>query len=466
MILSQLVLNHLVFNENYMRKAIPHLKADFFPTIGEAHIFGLIDEFVAEFGVSPTPEALAVKLERSNLAEGIYNEAMSCVAELEPSLDNTEWMLKESEAWARDRGLANAVRKAARVYAGEDKLTPDQLPDLFTEALNIRFEEDLGHFYWEASAKHYDLQHSEQVKIKFGIDILNHITRGGIEPKTLNIILAGINVGKTSWLIDRAADYLEQGKNVIYFTCEVEERKIRHRSDVRLLNTTFDRLEAMTKPEYLAYIDKKKRKTDGEFVIKEFPSGVATTNHFRHHIKEIEARRGIKFDVIIVDYLTEMSSSRLPAHMMGNTNTYYGSVARELRALAIEFGVPLWTAMQLTRDKQDGLNAKVSDTADAITIPKIADFMMSIGMEEADALLKQAYVTQMKNRYADKFKLPHFRIGLDNDKQMFFDLGYDQQQGVMSDEQISGLKKNQIIPGPDKETLKKEDSVASWNFAE
>lgn len=808
-----MILNSLVYNENYCRIALPHIKSAYFQNMGEQHVFGMIDSFVNEFGTQPTPEALAAILERTNLAEGIYNDALSVISEMEPQSENVDWLLKESEAWALDNSLANAVRRANRVYQGEDELTRDQLPDLFAEANDVKFQEDLGHFYWEQAAEHFDLQHSEQVKLPFKVKILNQITRGGVSPKTLNVVLAGINTGKaqplysniitpdgvkkmgditvgdrvvvrdgssavvtgvypqgvksvyeitladgrktracgehlwnvhkgsinepaktvdtaevirllglkkydqngtnklyldmphavqygddvdielpidpyllgvllgdgclsgqgspmfstpdehivnrvrelvglygcdvnyagsydyrivcngkrnnpvkdilvdlglwghkaqskfipekylkgsikqrlelvrglmdtdgyadkngcmefyttsvelsngmvqlirslggydkvkvteswfdgkrysdcfhnsikmrpetelftlprklerankrskgvegiaiksielvdetecqcimvdhpehlylvddfvvthnTTFLIDRACEQCELGKNVLYITCEVEERVIRHRSDVRMLDVDFDRLERMTKNEYLAYIAKKRRSTSGEFVIKEYPSGTCTASMIRQYIKSVEQRKGIKFDIICVDYLTEMASGRLPVHMMSNTNVYFGSVARELRALAFEFNVPVWTAMQLTRDKQDGLNAKVSDTADAITIPKIADFMLSIGMEEVDGMLKQAYVTQMKNRYDDKAKLPHFRIGLDNSRQLFFDLGYEQQEGVMSESQIKYLKgRDKVIAGANPETLKEKDSVENWSFGE
>lgn len=467
MILSQLVLNHLVFNEPFMRQSLPHLRAEYFESLGEQHVFGLIDEFINEYGSQPTPETLVAKLERTTLSEGVYKEAIEATLNLEPGLENIDWMLNETEEWAKDRALYNAVRLASKVYAGESEVTPGQLQDVFGDVQNIKFSEDLGHFYWEAAAEHFDKMHEGKNKIPFLIEIMNMITRGGLEPKTLNVVLAGINVGKTTWLIDRACEQVEQGKNVIYFTLEVDQNKIRHRSDARMLNIDFDRLENLSKQEYLGYVSKKKRSTDGVFVIKEYPSGTAHAGHFRNHIKEIERQRGIKFDMIVIDYITEAISSRLPIHMMSNSNTYFGSVAREFRALAHEFEVPVWTAMQLTRDKQDGLDSSVSDTADSITIPKIADFMFSLGMSNEDAMLKQAYATQMKNRYADKNKMRNFRIGLDNDRQIFFDVPSEMQEGVMTDElihEIKNKKKGLVQSKDNPQSYKNSDSVNNWNF--
>lgn len=468
MIINQIVLNNLVYNEPYMRHCIPHLRADFFRTIGEQHVFGLIDEFVNEYGVAPTPEVLVVKLERSKLSESIYNEALSIVTDMEAGNEHYDWLIKETEGWARDRALANAVRKASRIYAGEEKDgDPNILPELFQDALSISFKEDLGHIYWEMAGKHYDEMNVEGVKLPFGDDIsyMNVITRGGVETKSLNVVLAGINVGKTTWLIDRAAEQVEMGKNVFYFTLEIQEKKIRHRTDARMLGMDFDRLEKLTKPEYLAAVDKKRRKCSGQLFIKEYAPGTAHIGHFRHYIKEIYMKYGVKPDLIVIDYITEAISNRLPIHMIGNTNTYFGSVAREFRSLGFEFDVPVWTAMQLQRDKQDGLNAKTGDVADAISIPKVADFMLVLGREEADVLLKQCTATQTKSRYDDKDKMRTFRLSLDNSMQKFSNSliqPMDEQTTSISDK----IRKEELQTMVKKNaSLSEADSVLNWNFS-
>lgn len=469
MIINQIVLNNLVYNEAYMRECLPHLKAGYFRTVGEQHVFGLIDEFVNEYGVAPTPEVLVVKLERSKLSESIYTEALQIVTEMEPSNDNFKWLRDETEAWAKDRALANAVRRAVRIYGGEEKDgDANMLPEMFQEALSVSFSEDMGHVYWEMASKQFDEMREEGIKVPFGADIsyMNDITRGGVETKSLNIVLAGINTGKTTWLIDRAMEQVELGKNVFYFTLEIQEKKIRHRADARILGMEFDRLEKMTKPEYLAAIEMKHRKATGQLFIKEYAPGTAHIGHFRHYITQIYRKYGIKPDMIIIDYITEAISSRLPIHMIGNTNTYFGSVAREFRTLGFEYEVPVWTAMQLQRDKQDGLGGKIGDVADAISIPKIADFMITIGREEADVLLKQCTVTQTKSRYDDKDKMRTFRLGLDNSRQKFFNcVGESLPDPTISVADRIRQSEKRITTG-NNPTLNEADSVLNWDFSQ
>ena len=52
----------------------------------------------------------------------------------------------------------------------------------------------------------------------FDLEMFNKITNGGIPRKTLNCIMGGTNVGKSLALCHMAANYLNQGLNVLYIT--------------------------------------------------------------------------------------------------------------------------------------------------------------------------------------------------------------------------------------------------------
>ncbi|CAL9973920.1 DnaB-like replicative helicase [Vibrio phage D528] len=457
--LEQLVINHLVTNEPYLRKVQPYLRSDYFKTEGEKVVFGLIDEFVNEFNAPPTVDALAVSLDKMKLAEGIFDQAVDVLEGIEPGLETQEWLVKETEAWARDSAVHNAIRRSLSIYNGNDpEMERSNIPNLLQDALDISFDTDIGHVYWEMAAQQYDYMHAEETKFPFNTEIMNQVTRGGIPNKTLNVVMMGINLGKTTWLIDRAAEWIEGGKNVLYVSCEVAEEVIRHRTDVRLMDKTFDQVEAMTKPEYLANIDKLREKTTGQLFIKEFASGAVHAGHIRAHVREIEAKEDIKIDMICVDYIGEMCSYRLPLHMMGNTNTYYGSIARELRALAIELDLPIWSAVQTTRDAQGDSDNGMDKVADAISIPKICDFMISFSQDEVMEQMDQARGYVMKNRYANKAKLRSIAIGLDNDRQKFYDVDISASPN-MSDEEKAYASSVKVKNGNDN-----TENVNNWKF--
>lgn len=464
--MSQMILNNLVHNEQYLRKVQPFLRSDFFHEEGEQIVFGLIDNFVNEYESRPTVDALVVSLENMKLNEHAMKSSVEVLEQIEPTIEQLDWLVKESEKWVRSQALSNAISRSVNVYQGTDEMSPEQLPDLFEDALSIRFDHEIGHIYWEMAEQHYDHYHNQdELKIPFGIEILNMVTRGGVQTKTLNIVLASINAGKTTFLIDRAAEAMERGEDVIYYSFEVAEDVIRHRVDARLMGITFDMLERLPKPEYMSRLKalKKRKKHMGELIIKEYPSGGAHVGMMRQHYRETVNRLGRdNIKVVCCDYIGEMASSRLPAHMMANTNIYYGSIARELRAFAFEFDVAMWSAVQFTRSKQGESDGDMNDVADAISIPKIADFMVAFSAPDELAKMLQARGSVLKNRYGNKAKLKYFMIGLDNDRQVYFDLDWSSQASIMTEQDMEYAKSLRVGNGP----ASTGTSVEDWDFGD
>ncbi len=462
---GQLCLAHLIHNENYMRKVIPYIEDKYFETPGAKEIFKLIKKYISDYNSRPTMEALAIILQDTVMGEKIFDDAVGTLAAISQSYDsatNTDWVVDTTEQWVKDREIFEALNECVQIADGalKDK-TKENIPDIMMKALGVSFDSYLGLKYFddESYDRQFDYMHAEETRIPFGIKIMNIATKGGVAKKTLNIVMAGINVGKTTFLIDRAAEMLEQGKNVVYFTLEVAEEVIRERTDVRMCDITFDKLHSLDRHQYKNRLKKLQEKSDGQLFIKEYPAGMAHVGHFRHFIQELYIKHGIKPDMIIVDYLGEASSALLPPSAMQNTNIYYTSIAREFRALGTEFNVPLWTAMQFNRDGQKSNTVDMTNVADAIGIPKVADFMCAFVQPEEMAEKDQAIGIIMKNRYANKAKMRKFVIGVDNDRQRFFDVDMNAQQGVMNQDELEMVSK---MTGPKPGAA---NDRSAWNMA-
>lgn len=426
MVVQELVLNSLVHNLDYFGKVLPHLKASYFDSEPSRIIFGIIEEFAQQYNSKPTPEVIAVMAQDMKIPEGVWDGVVDMVGGIENPLpaQSFDWMIQQTQTWMRDRAAHNVIMDSVDIYSNPKRREElKEIPTRMEEALVVGFDDDLGEIYWEMAAEQYDYIHATSTKIPFKIEILNKVTKGGVLRKTLCAINAGINVGKTTALIDLAAQYAEQGLNVVYFTFEVASGMIRHRMDCRILDRDFDAVEGMARHEYIASIEAKyKTGTYGQIFVKEFASGSAHTGHCRAYVKDLMKRRNIEVDVMMFDYIGEMASERLPAHMMSNTNIYYGSIAREIRTLAFQFNTANWTALQFNREKQNSKDMSMTDQADSINIPKILDFQLGLAVPDEYANLDQAFATVMKNRFANKAKLKSFLIGLNNDKQRLYDV--------------------------------------------
>lgn len=273
---------------------------------------------------------------------------------------------------------------------------------------------------------------------------------GGVTRKTLNVILGGVHVGKSMCLVHLACGYLRMGFNVLYISLEMGEDAVMQRVDANLLDTAIHKVKNLGKNPFMNRINVIRQKHNGIIKVKEFSTGSANVNHFKHAINELALKKKWTPDVIIVDYIGITASSKMK---VGVTNSYFylKSVAEELRALASETNTIVWTASQLTRSGMQTNDTELTDTAESLGIPAVADLMFSIYRDENMDNMGQFMVKQLKNRFRDKGYRLKFIIGCDREKQLLFDVSNDAQTLVDEDAIIETReiqKKYETSPRP------------------
>ena len=71
-------------------------------------------------------------------------------------------------------------------------------------------------------------------------------------------------------------------------------------------------------------------------------------------------------EIIIVDYLGICTSARFKASSGANSYTIVKAIAEEVRGLAVERNVPIWSAAQLNRAGASNSDPSMSDTAESM----------------------------------------------------------------------------------------------------
>jgi len=238
--------------------------------------------------------------------------------------------------------------------------------------------------------------------------------------------MAGTGVGKSMWLCHHAAHCLAQNNNVLYITCEMAEERIAERIDANLLDTDISDLKLLGKDKYDKKIENLKQTVKGKLIIKEYPTATATANHFRSLLEELKLKKNFIPDVIFIDYLNICASARLKG---GNIGSYFlvKSIAEELRGLAVEHNVPLFTATQVNRGGYSNSDMGLEDTSESFGLPQTADFMFALISTEELEELNQILVKQLKNRYNDAAVNKKFVLGLNRSKMKFSDVDPSQQ---------------------------------------
>ena len=211
--------------------------------------------------------------------------------------------------------------------------------------------------------KVYDLTINNFHHWYYGNDIINHNS----------------GMGKSLFLQNLTCNWLMQKLNVVYISLELSELLISMRLDAMITNiSTKELFKNLDRVENTIMV---KKYNMGKLKIKYFPSGT-TVNTIAAYMKELETKEGIKYDVLIVDYLDLMypNSKRIDASNLFIKDKF---VTEELRSYVVEKNMLCATASQLNRSAIHGVEHDQSMIAGGISKINTADNVMTIFTTDA-----------------------------------------------------------------------------------
>ena len=442
--IERTALRNLIHNEDYSRKVLPFIKEDYFSDRLERLLFKEIYKFITKFNALPTKEALSIEINDSkDITEDEYKKITDIIATLNPEKINLEWLVETTEKFCKDRAIHNAILGGIQIIDGKDKKhTPEYLPEMLSDALSVSFDQKVGHDYLLETKERFDFYKKKEERLELDLEFFNKITRGGIPSKTLNICLAGTGVGKTMFMTHLASSVLLQNKNVLYITLEMAEERIAERIDANLLNVGMSDLEELPYQMYETKINKLQSKTTGALIIKEYPTAAASVSHFKNLISELALKKSFKPDILFVDYLNICASARFKAGANVNSYTYIKAIAEELRGLAVENDIPVFSATQTTRGGYVSSDVGLEDTSESFGLPATADFMFALISSEELEEKNQIMVKQLKNRYNDPTMNRKFIVGVDRSKMRLYDVEQSAQSDLVDSGQESFTDKD------------------------
>ena len=428
-----LVLRNLLYNEEYLRKVVPFIKADYFEDSQQKIVFEEILNFVNEYNQPATKEVLCIEVEkRQDINDTSFQEITKLISYLEDVPTDYSWLLDTTEKWCRDRAIYLALMESIALADGKDKEKDrDAIPSILSDALAVSFDSHVGHDYLLDYEARYESYHRKEDKIEFDLEYFNKITKGGLPNKTLNIALAGTGVGKSLFMCHMAASALLGGKNVLYITLEMAEEKIAERIDANLLNVPIQEITDLPKMMFESKVTNLAEKTQGTLIIKEYPTASAHSGHFTALLNELALKKSFRPDIIFIDYLNICASSRYRSNSNVNSYSYIKSVAEELRGLAFEANVPIVSATQTTRSGYGSSDVELTDTSESFGLPATADLMFALISTEELESLGQVLVKQLKNRYNDVNLNKRFVVGIDRAKMRLYDCEQTAQDDIL-----------------------------------
>lgn len=429
--IENVILSSLLHNEEFNRRAIPHLKQDYFEEPHHREVFHLIQSHIQNYNTLPTQDELIVELsEKKGIRQDLFESSVELVSELskrqkEPALD---WLLENTEKFCRDRAVYNALVESIAIAEGESSNGMDKgaIPSILETALSVSFNNAIGHEWSDYQGRYTTLHSGDDYRIPFDVDILNRATNGGLKRKTLSVISAMTNAGKSLLMCHFAAANILRGLNVLYISLEMAEEEIAARIDANLLDMEADDVALLDESKYASKMARVMESVTGRLIIKEYPTGSAGVSHFRALLSELRLKRGFVPDIIYVDYVNICSSSRLKKGATGMYE-YVKAICEELRGLAVEANVPVVSATQLNRGAVDSSDIDFDDISESFGLPATVDLLWAlIRSEDLDAQ-NRVMIKQLKSRFSDVTKLRRFVVGIERSKFKLFNTEQDQQ---------------------------------------
>jgi hypothetical protein len=210
-------------------------------------------------------------------------------------------------------------------------------------------------------------------------------------------------VSHNSWLLSRiGAEAMKNGKNVVHFTLELNENYVGLRYDSCFTGVDFQDIR-----NNIDVVKKRIEEIPGRLFIKYFPIKTIASHTLKMHVERIEMLIGVKIDLIIVDYADLLR----PAMTDKNANSYSeaGSVYEELRSVAGELQVPIWSASQAHRGAHEANTIQAHNVADSYRKIMTGDFVISLSRKMGDKQSSTARIHVIKNRFgADGMTFPTF----------------------------------------------------------
>ena len=470
MSIEQKIIKNLIKNDEYSRKVVPFLDRKYFTDESVKIVFDEIKNFTIKYNDIPTEEIIEIELDkRKDLTEVSYGRCSNILAEIKADVadDKIDWLIEETEKFCKDRSVYNAIMSSINIIDGKSQeLNENAIPDILSNALSVSFDTNIGHDYIDDYNERYEFYHKVERKVPFDLEFLNSITSGGTPSKTLNIIMAGTGVGKSLFLCHHAANCLIQNLNVLYITCEMAEERIAERVDANLMDIRLDDLRDLPYDNYKNKINSKFGNVTGKLIVKEYPTASAGVHHFRILLDELKMKKKFKPDIIFIDYLNICVSSRLKNNGNVNSYMYIKAIAEEIRGLAVEQDVPIFSATQTNRAGFSNSDVELEHTSESFGLPATADFMIALIATDELTDNNQIMIKQLKNRYNDTAINRKFILGIDKSKMKLYDVKSGNQNLTGSQEDNTevngvGFSKETF---DDKFKVKKSNEFTDWKI--
>lgn len=328
----------------------------------------------------------------------------------------------------KERSVKNCLFELVKDWKSHDY---DSMKVKLENALKAGEPKETGHHYLRDIEKRLEKDFRAPISTMKGLD---KYIGGGLAGGEQGIFLAPPGGGKSMALVKAGSTALLDGKKVIYYTLELSEKVVGQRFDACL-----NQIKIKDVWEYPDIVRENALEIDrlgGQLIVKEFATGQATTNTIMAHLRTLESNEGFIPDIIFIDYADIMK----PLANFTEKRHSLTSIYEGIRGIAVELGIPIWTASQTNRAGMNKDKFGLDAIGEALGKAATADLIIGIGRPDEVKVAHEATFGILKNRNgADGFYLP----AIFDTQKIFIDILPPEDAVMMSGGQKSTNKKNE-----------------------
>ena len=456
--ITDVILHGLMTNIEYAEKALPYLEEPFFGHSANP-IFKAIQSHFERYGSGPTYEQVAIAIRGM---PGDFDDSLKRLKEVVATDEapDDQWLLDETEQFiGRQRKHQFLLECIHRQDEGKALPSAEEYANTLT--FSFSDSERQGHDFFEDCELLYQHMTDTNERFPFDVEELNRLTNGGISRKTLNVILAPTNVGKSLMLCHLAAMYMRQGRKVLYITLEMSDQTTAQRVTANMLDRSMNSLASMAPEEFSSKIRALRNTFTGELVIREYPTLSVTATTFRSLLSDLKRTRKFVPDVVIVDYLNLCGAASLRKSSKSDLYQTVGTIAAELRGFATEQNVVLWTATQTNRSGFKSAELELEHTSESYAVNSNADLIL--GLSQDENIPNARIIKLLKNRNDGISGSRKAVVGVNSGRMKLYD--FDPATQVKS--AITDIPKaNRYLTAAKVNTRKPKWSIKDENLAE
>ena len=358
------------------------IRPKYFTNSIHVDICRILFDYYEKYKTAPTMDVLVEEVSdlclKSKRKSAFLQEYLDCIEKMATiPLDDSDYIKDKIVTFGKRQALVDAVYESSVILENEPEVQYAKIEQLVRNALLVGENAcDLGiNIFENIEERFLSYLNEDDVieRIPTGIEKLDMVLGGGLGRTEMGIVVAAPGRGKTTTLVSIGAAAVEAGYNVLHISLENNEKQIARNYDVRLLQKNKEYIEDNIDKAIAAMFNIQKYR-QGQLRIKKYPTRTATVKTIRALLDKYRTVQNFVPDVLIVDYGAILKSSLSYTDKRNAIESNY----EELRAVADDYNVALWSAAQGNRGALSKKVVTMSDLAECFAIANIADVMACI----------------------------------------------------------------------------------------